>query len=180
MATFKVIAGDFGEGRTGQVLVGPLYRKSGQGFNMPGRVHIGTGQIEALEIATEENLKKMGGAIGWGIVGGLALGPVGLIAGALAGGRQTEITFVCKFKDGRKFLGSCDAKVFADIKAAELSSGVTTVEHSARITTAYSPAAALREPCAEGRHYACGSKECSCSCHQKIQKASILRRLFRG
>jgi hypothetical protein len=180
MATFKVLAGDFGEGKSGQVLVGPLYRRSGQGFNMPGGVHIGPGQIEALEIATEENLKKMGGAVGWGVAGGIALGPVGLIAGALAGGRQKEITFVCKFKDGRKFLGSCDAKVFADIKSAEFPSGVATVERSARITTVYSSGAALRQPCVEGRHYACGSKECSCSCHQKKEKVSFLRRLFRG
>jgi hypothetical protein len=124
MATFKVIAGDFGEGKTGQILVGPLYRQSGQGFNMPvhGHTfkteHIGTGQIETLEIATEENLKKIGGAIGWGVVGGLALGPIGALAGVLAGGRKKEITFVCRFKDGRKFIGSCSTKTFTDIQAA--------------------------------------------------------------
>lgn len=124
MATFKVIAGDFGEGKTGQILVGPLYRKSGHGFNLPVQghtfktEHIGTGQIESLEIATEENLKKLGGAIGWGVVGGLAFGPVGALAGVLAGGRKHEITFVCLFKDGRKFIGCCSTKTFTDIQTA--------------------------------------------------------------
>jgi hypothetical protein len=28
----------------------------------------------------------------------------------------------------------------------------------------------LRAPCAEGRHYACGYKDCSCDCHQKAEK----------
>jgi len=31
--------------------------------------HLGTGQIETLEIAMEENLMKMRGAIGWGSLG---------------------------------------------------------------------------------------------------------------
>jgi hypothetical protein len=124
MARFKVIAGDFGSSRVGQVLVGPFFRKSGQGFNMPVNghsfksEHIGTGLVQNLEIATEENLKKMGGAIGWGIAGAVALGPVGALAGVLAGGRSKDVTFVCLFKDGRKFLGSCNAKTFTDIQAA--------------------------------------------------------------
>ena len=71
MARFKVIAGDFGSSRVGQVLVGPFFRKSGQGFNMPVNgqsfksEHIGTGMVQNPEIATEESLKKMDGAIGW-------------------------------------------------------------------------------------------------------------------
>jgi len=124
MATFKVIAGDFGQGGTGQVLVGSMYRESRQGFNMPvaGHAfqteHIGVGMIQAVEVATEENVRKMGGAIGWGLAGGLVLGPVGALAGVLAGGRSKSITFVCQFKGGRKFLGSCNPKTFVAIQAA--------------------------------------------------------------
>lgn len=75
MATFEIIAGDFGADKKGQVLVGSPYRESGRGFNMPvpgqafGTEHIGKGEIETIEIATAENLKKTGGAVGWGVVG---------------------------------------------------------------------------------------------------------------
>ena len=123
MPTFKIIAGDFGLETTGHILVGNLYRKSVQGFHMPVPHHgfasrIGLGQIETLEIATEENLKKIGGIIGWGIAGGLALGSIGALAGVLAGGRKKEIAFVCRFKDGRGFLGSCNAKTYSNLQAA--------------------------------------------------------------
>jgi hypothetical protein len=116
MATFKVIAGDFGQGGTGQVLVGNMYRESAQGFNMPvaGRGF----EIQTLEVATEETIKRMGGAIGWGLAGGLVLGPVGALAGVLAGGRGKSITFICQFRDGRKFLGSCNPNTFTAIQAA--------------------------------------------------------------
>jgi len=80
---------------------------------------IASGQIATLEIATEENLKKMAGAVGWGFLGGLALGPIGALAGVLAGGRKTELTFICQFKDGRKFLGQCDPKTYTAIQAAQ-------------------------------------------------------------
>jgi hypothetical protein len=132
MATFKILAGDFGVGTTGQVLVGALYKQSGQGFSMPMSghsfrpEHIPTGMIQSLEIATEENLKRIGGAIGWGAIGGIAFGPVGALAVALAGGRGKEITFVCQFKDGRRFLGRCNAKVFTQIHAPPFELGRPT------------------------------------------------------
>lgn len=73
--------------------------------------------LESIEIATEENIKKIGGTIGWGIVGGLLLGPVGLLAGLIAGGRKKEITFVAKFKDGRKMFATTDNETFIKLKA---------------------------------------------------------------
>jgi hypothetical protein len=124
MAEFKVIAGDFGQGVKGNVRVGKMYRVSAQGFTMPvpgspyKTQHIPTGQIDTLEVATEESLKKMSGSIGWGFLGGLALGPIGALAGVLAGGRKTELTFICQFKDGRKFLGQCYMKTYTAIQAA--------------------------------------------------------------
>src|SRR5438067_365502 len=44
--------------------------------------------LAELEVASEESTKKMMGAIGWGLVGDLALGPLGLLAGVLSGGKQ--------------------------------------------------------------------------------------------
>jgi hypothetical protein len=124
MATFQIIAGDFGQHKEGSVTFGKYYRADAQGLNMPHidggsrDVHYGLGQIQSLEIATEQSLKKMSGAIGWGFAGAVALGPIGAIAGLLAGGRRDEVTFVCQFKDGRKFLGRCDTKTYTSIQAA--------------------------------------------------------------
>lgn len=75
-------------------------------------------EIDTIEIATEENVKKLAGTVGWGIAGGLLLGPTGLLAGLLLGGKKEEVTFVLKFKDGRKFLGTTDKKTFIGIQAA--------------------------------------------------------------
>lgn len=75
-------------------------------------------ELEAVEIATEESVKKVGGTVGWGIAGGAVFGPVGLLAGLLLGGRKTEVTFVARFKDGRKLLGTTDSKTYRKLAAA--------------------------------------------------------------
>jgi hypothetical protein len=66
----------------------------------------------------------MGGSVGWGLVAGLAAAPIGALAGVLAGGNQKNITFICAFKDGRRFLGSCNAKTYTAIQAAAFISPV--------------------------------------------------------
>lgn len=165
-----MIAGDFSG--TGQVLIGRLYRPSAQGLRMPiagsslRTEHIAAGQIESLEVATDEGIKSLAGSFGWGVVGGLAGGPVGAIAGVLAGGNSREIKFICKFKDGRKFLGSCKSDTYVSIQAASFA----ITAPFTRIVTTYMPTAPLRDACLEGRHYACGAKECSCNCHQRAQQ----------
>lgn len=113
--SFEILAGDFAKGKNASF--------AGDKFLLfiPGKWRpetIQASEIDALEVATEENLKKMGGAIGWGLVGGLALGGIGAVAGLLAGGRKKDVTFVCKFKDGRKMLAKADGKVFEKIQAA--------------------------------------------------------------
>jgi hypothetical protein len=55
---------------------------------------------------------------GWGIVGAVLLGPVGLLAGLLAGGRGKDVTFVGVHKDGRKFFATTDSKTYTKISAA--------------------------------------------------------------
>jgi hypothetical protein len=75
-------------------------------------------ELELVEAASEENVKKLGGTIGWGAVGALALGPLGLLAGVLVGGRKKNVTFVAKFKDGRRLLATTDSKTFTTLQAA--------------------------------------------------------------
>jgi hypothetical protein len=74
--------------------------------------------LTELEVASEESTKKMMGAIGWGLVGDLALGPLGLLAGVLSGGKQTNVKFIGKFRDGRRMLATTDSKTFTAMQAA--------------------------------------------------------------
>jgi hypothetical protein len=74
--------------------------------------------LAELEVASEESTKKMMGAIGWGLVGDLALGPLGLLAGVLSGGKQTIVKFIGNFKDGRRMLATTDSKTFTAMQAA--------------------------------------------------------------
>jgi hypothetical protein len=76
------------------------------------------GNLEKVEIQTEENVKKLGGTAGWGLAGMVALGPLGAVGGMLIGGRGKEILFSALLKDGRKFLATTDAKTFKMLAAS--------------------------------------------------------------
>ena len=116
MAKIKVLAGDFLEGdgmfSSNIFLLKTEKKKSWGGEAIP------LDQLETIEIATEENVKKIGGTVGWGVAGAALLGPVGLLAGVLLGGKKKEVTFVAKFKDGRKLFASTDSKTFTKLQAA--------------------------------------------------------------
>jgi len=105
-ATFAIITG-FGR-NISMPVQGALWRKE----NIP------LSELTDVEIATEETVKKIGGTVGWGAAGAVILGPVGLLAGLLLGGKKKKVTFVAKFKDGRKFLGTTDAKTYTQLSAA--------------------------------------------------------------
>jgi hypothetical protein len=127
MGKLKVHAGDF-------VSISPNNSFS-RGFLNQGTFHlatealtwklinteaIGVAELDLLSIADEENVKKLGGTIGWGAAGGLLLGPVGLLAGLLLGGKKKEVTFVAKFKDGRKLIATTDSKTWVGIQAGAI------------------------------------------------------------
>ncbi|MEX2475048.1 hypothetical protein [Marinobacter sp.] len=115
MSTIKVHAGDFlpKEG----FLKGTFINLKTEDRSWVGE-NVQLADIETLELATEESVKKLGGTVGWGAVGGLLLGPVGLLAGLVAGGRKKEVTFIAKFKDGRKVLATTDNKTYTQMQAA--------------------------------------------------------------
>lgn len=60
--------------------------------------------IVSAEIVTADNHMSVGKKIGWGIAGGLLLGPVGAIIGGVAGGNNKEQVVAVVFRDGRKAL----------------------------------------------------------------------------
>lgn len=77
-------------------------------------------KYKILDISTEENVKKITGAVGWGIVGGALAGPVGILAGALLGGNKKQVTFVLELTDGRQLMGSVDSKAYTAMVASKM------------------------------------------------------------
>jgi hypothetical protein len=76
--------------------------------------------IQSIEVANEDSVKRIGGTVGWGAVGALALGPVGLLAGLLLGGKKKETTFVAELKDGRKIMATVESPVYIALRAGSL------------------------------------------------------------
>lgn len=115
MAKVQVHAGDWPKG-SGRFTFGSiaLPKKGGWG----GFEGVPLSNLVSIEAATEENVKKLGGTVGWGVVGATLLGPVGLLAGLIMGGRGKDVTFIAAFKDGRKLLATTDNKTFVTMKAA--------------------------------------------------------------
>ncbi len=110
MAKITIHAGDFPKGDATMYFERiVLPRTSGDGF--AGKV-VALDDLVQIDLASEENVKKIGGTLGWGAAGALVLGPVGLLAGLLLGGKKTEVTFVAKFKGELKMLGSTDSKTY--------------------------------------------------------------------
>lgn len=71
--------------------------------------HIGV-DLESCEIVTDENKVNFTGALGWGAVGGVLTGGIGLLAGALLGGRGKQTVCAVRFSDGTQFLVSGKTK----------------------------------------------------------------------
>jgi hypothetical protein len=113
LGRIDVIAGDFKNGNDSQYVRGKFLMKHQGRFI---RETIPVSQLEKIELATEEAVISIGGAAGWGLAGSVLLGPAGLLAGLILGGRGKDSTFICIFKDGRKFLGSASASVFNELQ----------------------------------------------------------------
>lgn len=114
MGKIKVHAGDWAKG-SGQFMFGSfsLPKKTGWG-SLEG---VSGSNLAEVMPASEENVKRVGGTVGWGVTGAVLLGPVGLLAGLIAGGRGKDVTFIAKFKDGRKLLATTDNKTFIKIQS---------------------------------------------------------------
>jgi hypothetical protein len=117
MIQFKVLDGDFGKG-SGLLIGGEISLPKQAGW---GSEKISIFKLTSVEMATQENVKRVAGTLGWGAVGGLLLGPAGLLAGLLLGGRSTEVGFIGQFADGRGFLATANNDTFLKLRAAALS-----------------------------------------------------------
>ncbi|MCK9362158.1 MAG: hypothetical protein M0P74_00925 [Syntrophales bacterium] len=73
--------------------------------------------FDHIEIINEESKKKFIGTAAWGALGAAVFGPLGLLAGVLAGGNKKEVAFAAFLKDGRKFMAISDSKTVNKILA---------------------------------------------------------------
>lgn len=67
-------------------------------------VEINTTTVENYEILSEESSKSASSSIARGLVGGVLLGPLGMVAGAVTGGKNHLYRIVVNFKDGKRSL----------------------------------------------------------------------------
>jgi hypothetical protein len=114
MSRLNVLAGDFTKGE-GQLALNNLILPTERA---PSGEAVPLSDLAAVEIATEETARDIVGTIGWGAVGAVVLGPIGLLAGLLLGGKKKEVTFIARFKDGRKLLASTDSGTYTKLLAS--------------------------------------------------------------
>jgi hypothetical protein len=115
MAKITVHAGDWADNSTATFSFGSFQFMTSK---FPPKFEgVAGDQLEMVDIATEDNVKKLAGSVGWGIAGGVVFGPVGALAGLILGGKKKEVTFVAVFKDGRKVLATADSKTYIQIQA---------------------------------------------------------------
>lgn len=121
MAKIKVVAGDLDKGSwqfTGMFGTAIMLRTSTTNNLWGGEKINLLEDVDNIEQLNEEKVKKLAGTAGWGIAGGVLLGPLGAIGGILLGGNKKEVAFACYLKDGRKFMATTDGKTWQKITAA--------------------------------------------------------------
>ncbi len=106
MAQNKVIAGDYQgknllKGRN-EVLLYTTFTKS---------FPLNKSTITSYELITEEHRKSAVSGVSRGLVGGVLLGPVGLLAGLSAKNKGTHVIAI-EFEDGKKSLIEIDEKLY--------------------------------------------------------------------
>lgn len=69
--------------------------------------------LVTLTQITEENKASFIGKAGWGLAGGLVLGPVGLLAGLLAGGNKKTVCCAFEMLPNYRFVAEIEAKAYA-------------------------------------------------------------------
>ena len=113
---FKVIAGIDKEFKLKNNKKDGLYLERSAGFLKTEKLGI-TNNLESIEQITEENKNNLLAKAGWGTVGGLLLGPVGIAAGLWFTGKSKEICIACELKTGEKFVANVDSEVYKEFVA---------------------------------------------------------------
>ena len=104
----KVIAGDY-EGFIVDSVFGQAYFTK-----LFAKIDLNKNNVESFELITDEHRKSAVSGISRGLVGGVLLGPVGLLAG-LTGKTKDIYVLAIMFKDGKKSLIEVDKKRYEAI-----------------------------------------------------------------
>lgn len=107
------IAGRLGKGKGHYLANGKILVPGGE-FMFP------LNAVKGVELATQERVAKVSGALGWGLVGGSLLGPAGAIVGGLLGGQKEEMTYLVTFSEEHRILISSSAKVYQQMLGAAI------------------------------------------------------------
>ncbi|WP_256761390.1 hypothetical protein [Cohnella sp. WQ 127256] len=105
----KVIAGDYNGKQISQTF-GTLMLSTG----LFSSIQLDKSTIDSYEVMDESHSKSATSAVGRGLVGGLLLGPVGLLAGLSAKSKGVHIVAI-QFKDGKKSLIEMDEKIYKSL-----------------------------------------------------------------
>ena len=88
--------------------------------------------LKSVELITSETTSRgFVGRAAAGAAGALILGPVGLLAGALAGGGSTKVNCVCTFENGEFFIANVKPDDFAKLRSL-VSTSVSSTKASAQ------------------------------------------------
>ncbi|MEQ8448246.1 MAG: hypothetical protein RIB97_01030 [Nitratireductor sp.] len=93
--------------------------------------HINVADTSSFEVVTEENRASILGKVGWGAVGALALGPLGLLAGVIGGGNRRDRVMLIETRDGKRLLlkgGAKDVEKFTATTFNNHTRKVRTIE----------------------------------------------------
>ena len=109
--SIKFLAGDLGKG-SGYLLSSGRVRIPG------GQKDFAMSSVASVEVASEESVKRVGGAVGWGLAGAAMFGPAGFIVGGMLGGQGKDVTFVGTLTDGKRFMATAKSAVYSKFMAA--------------------------------------------------------------
>lgn len=105
MARNQVVAGDY-KGLRVDAMYGMIYIACYEGTK---NLYLNKDNVENYTVLDAESHKSAGSAVGRAAVGGLLLGPVGLVAGVTAKKKSTYSVQV-DFRDGKRSLLEIDGK----------------------------------------------------------------------
>ncbi len=139
MPQIKLKAGDFGTDRTVTIGEEEMYLPDPKS---PGAfLTIPLSAMTDVETVSEDHSGQVSEAVRLGLKGAAFLGPVGLAAGIFAMRKVKEVTFLVRLKDGRQFVATADARIYADLRAARitgnLSGGLTDDRAAADVIAKY-------------------------------------------
>ena len=93
-----------------------FYLERSSGFFQSEKIPL-AGNIVSLEPITEENKTSILAKAGWGTVGGLIFGPVGVAAGLFLTGKTKEISIACELRTGIRFVANVDSEAYRELSA---------------------------------------------------------------